>query len=155
MGHPNPKLLGQNLYEVPDTQGKRFRKEIVDLANSRGSGWVDYTYMDPMTQREVQSHFKSGNLIVCAGATTPIAADVSHDRNRMDSPGDIVGRGKWPWQFRKSPSPPDVRRLAIVVSSVPQQDLNVGFLSVAFAIVGMASADLNAAKVRNAFPGPL
>jgi signal transduction histidine kinase len=74
MGHPNPKLLGQNLYEVPDTQGKRFRKEIVDLANSRGSGWVDYTYMDLMTQREEFkiTHFqKIGNLIVCAGAYLP------------------------------------------------------------------------------------
>ena len=74
VGHPNPKLIGQNLYDVPDTQGKRFRKEIVDLANSRGSGWVDYTYMDPMTQREefkITHCQKVGNLIVCCGAYLP------------------------------------------------------------------------------------
>ena len=74
MGHPNPKLIGQNLYDVPDTQGKRFRKEIVDLANSRGSGWVDYTYMDPMTQQEefkITHCQKVGNLIVCCGAYLP------------------------------------------------------------------------------------
>ena len=74
MGHPNPKLIGQNLYLAPDSKGKLFRKEIVDLANSRGSGWVDYTYMDPMTgQEEFKiTHFqKVGNLIVCCGAYLP------------------------------------------------------------------------------------
>jgi len=73
-GHPNPKLIGQNLYDVPDTQGKRFRKEIVDLANSRGAGWVDYVYVDPMTQREefkITYFHKVGNLIVCCGAYLP------------------------------------------------------------------------------------
>ncbi len=74
VGHPNPQLLGQNLYEVPDTQGKPFRKEIVDLANSRGSGWVDYLYVNPMTQREefkITYCQKVGNLIVCCGAYLP------------------------------------------------------------------------------------
>jgi cytochrome c len=74
MGHPNPKLIGQNLYLSPDSEGRLFRKEIVDLANIRGSGWVDYTYMDPMTgQEEFKiTHFqKVGNLIVCCGAYLP------------------------------------------------------------------------------------
>lgn len=74
MGHPNPKLVGQNLYDVPDTQGKRFRKEIVDLANSRGSAWVDYLYLDPLTQQEtfkITYCQKVGNLIVCCGAYLP------------------------------------------------------------------------------------
>jgi cytochrome c len=74
MGHPNPKLIGQNLYLAPDSDGKLFRKEIVDLANTRDSGWVDYTYMDPMTgQEEFKiTHFqKVGNLIVCCGAYLP------------------------------------------------------------------------------------
>jgi signal transduction histidine kinase len=73
-GHPNPQLIGQNLYEVPDTQGTRFRKEIVDLANSRGAGCVDYRYLDPLTQREefkITYFQKVGNLIVCCGAYLP------------------------------------------------------------------------------------
>lgn len=73
-GHPSPKLVGRNLYLAPDSNGKLFRKEIVDLANIRGSGWVDYTYMDPMTgQEEFKiTHFqKVGNLIVCCGAYLP------------------------------------------------------------------------------------
>jgi signal transduction histidine kinase len=73
-GHPSPKLIGRNLYSEPDSKGKLFRKEIVDLANSRGSGWVDYTYMNPMTRQEeakITYFQKEGNLIVCCGAYLP------------------------------------------------------------------------------------
>ncbi len=73
-GHPNPKLIGRNLYNEPDSKGKLFRKEIVDLANSRGSGWVDYTYSNPMTGQEeakITYFQKEGNLIVCCGAYLP------------------------------------------------------------------------------------
>lgn len=73
-GHPNPKLIGRNLYDEPDSKGKLFRKEIVDLATSRGSGWVDYTYMNPMTRQEeakITYFQKEGNLIVCCGAYLP------------------------------------------------------------------------------------
>jgi signal transduction histidine kinase len=73
-GHPNPKLIGRNLYDEPDSKGKLFRKEIVDLANSRDSGWVDYTYMNPMTRQEeakITYFQKEGNLIVCCGAYLP------------------------------------------------------------------------------------
>jgi cytochrome c len=73
-GHPNLKLIGRNLYNEPDGQGKLFRKEIVDLANSRSSGWVDYTYMNPMTRQEeakITYFQKEGNLIVCCGAYLP------------------------------------------------------------------------------------
>ena len=73
-GHPNPKLIGRNLYHEPDSKGKLFRKDIVDLANSRGSAWVDYTYLNPMTRQEeakITYCQKEGNLIVCCGAYLP------------------------------------------------------------------------------------
>jgi signal transduction histidine kinase len=73
-GHPNPKLIGRNLYDEPDGKGKLFRKEIVDLALSRGSGWVDYTYMNPMTRQEeakITYFQKVGDLIVSCGAYLP------------------------------------------------------------------------------------
>jgi signal transduction histidine kinase len=73
-GHPNPKLIGRNLYNETDSKGKFFRKDIVDLANGRGSGWVDYTYMNPMTRQEeakITYFQKEGNLIVCCGAYLP------------------------------------------------------------------------------------
>lgn len=72
--HPSPKLIGLNFYNEPDSKGKLFRKEIVDLANSRGSGWIDYTYRHPMTQQEeakITYFQRVGNLIICCGAYLP------------------------------------------------------------------------------------
>jgi signal transduction histidine kinase len=74
MGHPNANLIGQNLYNVPDAQGKFFRKDIIDIANSRGSGWVDYRYVVLLTQQEefkITYFQKVGNLIICCGAYLP------------------------------------------------------------------------------------
>jgi cytochrome c len=74
MGHPNPQLIGRNLYQEPDIKGKLFRKEIVYLASNMDSGWVDYTYLNQLTQHEEQkiTYFqKVGNLIVCCGAYLP------------------------------------------------------------------------------------
>ncbi len=71
IGHPDQKLIGQNLYHVPDIKGKLFNKEIIDLAQIRDSGWVDYIYRVPMTEREefkITYFRKVGNLIVCCGA---------------------------------------------------------------------------------------
>ena len=73
-GHPNPKLIGQNLYDKADSKGKYFRKEIVDKANSQGTGWVDYTYLNPTIQKEeakITYFQKVGNLVVCCGAYLP------------------------------------------------------------------------------------
>src|SRR3974377_9522 len=53
LAHPkNPALIGQNLINVPDTEGKLFRKEIVEKAKSQGSGCVDYAYVNPETKRQ-------------------------------------------------------------------------------------------------------
>ena len=74
VGHPNPKLIGRNLYNEPDTQGKLFRREIIDIANSRGSGWIDYKYSEPLTKQEefkITFFQKVGNLIICCGAYLP------------------------------------------------------------------------------------
>lgn len=72
--HPDAKLIGRNMYEVPDIHGKPFWKDIVDLANSRGSGWVDYQYLDRITGQEafkITYFQKVGDLIVCCGAYLP------------------------------------------------------------------------------------
>jgi cytochrome c len=48
LAHPaNPTLVGKDLTDVPDTNGKIFRREILDLAARQGKGWVDYTYRNP------------------------------------------------------------------------------------------------------------
>jgi len=72
VAHPkNAKLIGKNLLEVPDNDGKLFRKEIVELAKGKGSGWVDYKYMNPATKKPEQKTTyiqKAGDIIVCCGA---------------------------------------------------------------------------------------
>ncbi|MES2889603.1 MAG: cache domain-containing protein [Pseudomonadota bacterium] len=48
LAHPiNAKLIGKSMLEVPDPDGKLFRQERVDLAASKGKGWVDYKYKNP------------------------------------------------------------------------------------------------------------
>ena len=78
LAHPkNPALIGQNLMAVPDVQGKLFRKEIVERAKSEGSGWVDYVYLDPETNRQEHKttyFLKVGDIIICCG----IYKDYSH-----------------------------------------------------------------------------
>jgi len=69
--HPvNPKLIGKKLLEVPDADGKLFRKEIVELAKTKGSGWVDYKYKNPKTSNiESKTTYikKEGDIVLCCG----------------------------------------------------------------------------------------
>ncbi|NPV04123.1 MAG: cache type 2 domain-containing protein [Syntrophaceae bacterium] len=71
VAHPkNPKLIGKNLMDVPDTDGKLFRKEIVETAKTKGSGWVDYKYLNPETKKvEAKTTYvlKAGDIILCCG----------------------------------------------------------------------------------------
>lgn len=71
MAHPkNPKLIGQSLIDKTDSKGKLFRKEIIDLAKSQGSGWVDYFYLNPQTKKEEDKTTylrKVEDLVICCG----------------------------------------------------------------------------------------
>ena len=79
VAHPkNPALIGKNLIDVPDSEGKFFRKEIVARAKSKGSGWVDYQYLNPETnEQEYKTTYlmKVGDVILCCG----VYKDYSHD----------------------------------------------------------------------------
>src|SRR5271169_3009290 len=79
LAHPkNLALIGQNLIAVPDTEGKLFRKEIVEKAKSQGSGWVDYVYLNPETKRQEHktTYFqKVDDIIICCG----VYQDYSHE----------------------------------------------------------------------------
>ena len=46
----NKKLLGKNLIELKDADGKAFLKEFIDVANKKGKGWVDYKWPHPQTK---------------------------------------------------------------------------------------------------------
>jgi signal transduction histidine kinase len=47
----NEKLVGKNMMELKDQNGKMFVREITDLAASKGEGWVDYDWAHPVTKK--------------------------------------------------------------------------------------------------------
>lgn len=50
LAHPiNPAIVGKDLVDVPDANGKRYRRDILDLAQKKGKGWVDYQYKNPVS----------------------------------------------------------------------------------------------------------
>lgn len=71
IAHPeNKALIGKNLIEVPDDAGKLFRKEIVEKAKASGTGWVDYKYKNPKTDKveNKTTYFKKiDDIIFCCG----------------------------------------------------------------------------------------
>jgi len=71
LAHPtNPKLVGKNMVVLPDADGKLFRKEIIDQAQSKGKGWVDYRYNNPANgniEKKSTYFFKQGDVILEAG----------------------------------------------------------------------------------------
>lgn len=71
VAHPkNPKLIGKNLFEVPDVDGKLFRKDIVAIAKKKETGWVDYKYKNPESGKiEHKTTYVTGaeDIAVCCG----------------------------------------------------------------------------------------
>jgi cytochrome c len=43
----NAAMIGKDLVDVPDADGKLFRREILELAKTKGKGWVDYKFKNP------------------------------------------------------------------------------------------------------------
>ena len=71
--HPvKPELVGRNLIDSKDwSGGKYFRREMRDIALSKGSGWVDYQYENPATQKiQPKTTYieRVDDLIIAAGA---------------------------------------------------------------------------------------
>lgn len=51
IGNGQPNVVGVNRLEVKDPNGKFIVKEFIALAKSKGSGWVDYAYLNPTTKK--------------------------------------------------------------------------------------------------------
>ncbi|MDR7050292.1 signal transduction histidine kinase [Duganella sp. 3397] len=71
LAHPvNPSIVGKDLTDVPDASGKKYRREIIDLAAKKGSGWVDYQYKNPATGKlEPKTTYilRVGDIVLEAG----------------------------------------------------------------------------------------
>jgi signal transduction histidine kinase len=71
IAHPfNQALIGKDMNEVPDTNGKMYRRDIMELAKKDGKGWVDYMYKNPETGKvEAKTTYllRVGDVVLIAG----------------------------------------------------------------------------------------
>jgi signal transduction histidine kinase len=71
LAHPiNPRVIGKNMIELPDADGKYYRKDILNIAAKQGSGWVDYRYNNPATgdiERKATYFMRVDDIILEAG----------------------------------------------------------------------------------------
>ena len=70
----NMAMIGHTSLELRDADGKPYNREMIELARSKGSGWVDYRWLDPLTKKiEQKSSFieRVGEYVVGVGFYKP------------------------------------------------------------------------------------
>ncbi len=66
----NEKLIGRNVIDLRDIDGKPFVQERVELAKSKGTFWQDYKFTNPVTKalEPKQSYCERlAETVVCGG----------------------------------------------------------------------------------------
>jgi cytochrome c len=66
----NPKMVGKNMMDLKDPDGKAFVKERTEMAKTKDKFWVDYKYVNPLTKQiEQKSQYveKLGDILVNCG----------------------------------------------------------------------------------------
>lgn len=66
----NIGMIGHTGLSLKDADGKLYNKEMITLAETKGSGWVDYRWVNPVDRKiEQKSSFieKSGDYVVGVG----------------------------------------------------------------------------------------
>jgi signal transduction histidine kinase len=69
-----PALIGKNLIDLKDQDGKYLIREMVKIANNSRSGWIDYKWPNPITNKiEDKSSYieKMGDYFVGVGIYKP------------------------------------------------------------------------------------
>ena len=64
----NARMVGREVIELKDPDGKPFVKERVELARSKGSFWQDYKFGDPISNKVLPKAMyceRLDNTIVC------------------------------------------------------------------------------------------
>ena len=47
----NQKMIGKDLLDMTDSEGKAYVKERVTIAKTKGNGWQDYMFTDPISKK--------------------------------------------------------------------------------------------------------
>jgi cytochrome c len=65
----NGKMVGKDLIELKDSDGKYFIKERMEIAKTKGKSWQDYKYTNPVTKsiEHKSTYFEKHDDIVVAG----------------------------------------------------------------------------------------
>lgn len=65
-----PALIGKNLYDLKDQDGKYLIRELIDITKGPGSGWVNYKWPNPLNNKiEDKTSYveKMGDYVVGVG----------------------------------------------------------------------------------------
>ena len=66
----NEKMIGKNLIDLKDVDGKAFVKERMEMAQAKGTFWQDYKFTNPTSKKiEPKSMYceKLEDAVVCGG----------------------------------------------------------------------------------------
>ncbi len=47
----NSKMIGKDLIDLKDSDGKAFVRERLEMAKTKGKGWQDFKFTNPVTKR--------------------------------------------------------------------------------------------------------
>lgn len=70
----NQKLVGKNMNDVQDVDGKYFGKDLADTGRKQASFWYDYKFVNPATKKiQVKDTYceSLSETVVCAGIYRP------------------------------------------------------------------------------------
>jgi cytochrome c len=66
----NQKMIGKNLIDLRDGDGKEYWRERIELAKTKASFWQDLKFVDPLTRKmEPKSTYceRLEDMLVCGG----------------------------------------------------------------------------------------
>jgi cytochrome c len=53
----NRKIVGKNLLQIKDVDGRSFVREQIEIATTKGSGWMEFRWNNPVTNQMEQRQF--------------------------------------------------------------------------------------------------
>jgi len=51
IAHLNPKMVGKDMIDLTDVDGKFFIRERLEIVKAKGKGWQDYKFVNPTTKQ--------------------------------------------------------------------------------------------------------
>lgn len=66
----NAKMVGRDMIDLKDSDGKLFVKERAELGKSKGNFWQDYKFTDPVSRKVLPKQMyceRNDDAVVCTG----------------------------------------------------------------------------------------